>query len=157
MLQWKLNDSYLQPGIKMSLPQAKCPFRGHGGPQSRLLNRSKLEGGKSRYLPYTSFFFLSLGFVSLLLVWQEGNCSRVEGLTGVILPSYTRVCMYSVYMCVCVYGPEAASRQSLSCHFFSIIWMITLLHFSLLSESIFVMILLAELFLCCSCLQVPFL
>lgn len=68
--------------------QDKCPLRGHDGPQSRLLDRSKA---------ITCFFFSSFGSLSLF-VWQEGD---LEWLTGLFLLSYVRVCMYGVCVFVC--------------------------------------------------------
>lgn len=137
ILQWKLNDSYLLSTIKMSQPRSKMSF----SRVSRVDFWTEKSRGRKPLMSAIYLLFLpySLGCLSLLLVWQEGN---VEGLTSVILQlNPTLGCVCTVCVCVC---PETAPRlvtQSLSCYFFTIILVITLLYFSLLSESIFLMFL----------------
>lgn len=144
-LQWKLNDSYLLSRIKMSQPRSKVSF--FERPQSRQKYRSKVDGGKSRNLLSTCFFLLSsFGCLSLLLVWQGGN---VEGLTRVILQCYTSVHVQALCVCGWSWDCLQAGHTVPLCYFFTIILVITMLYFSLLSESISLMVFLADLaFLC---------
>lgn len=98
ILQWKLNDSYLLSTIKMSQPRSKMSF----SRVSRVDFWTEKSRGRKPLMSAIYLLFLpySLGCLSLLLVWQEGN---VEGLTSVILQlNPTLGCVCTVCVCVCV-------------------------------------------------------